>query len=577
MGATEIYWGKRYIITTGHVVPGARDTIEEREAELLEFFGETFGHRTQSRGREPYDRISWDGELPESVVNLAREGTRVRELINNTATQLNYPSESEADLALAGALRDRLIPGHEIESALKHRRKRLGSKQKDAQYFVRTVETALASPINPNTYFVKKTFIPAVLGRTMQRVTHMKVGIDYHLYHYVEGVYKNDGEACARIKTRFVLGDRFKRTHPEEVIAWLKAHPIEITDRPPTNLINVANGLFYWESEELQPHTPDVITTIQLPVKWNPTARCRLVEEFLSEVILEDAIEFVLEVIGYTLYAGNPMRKAVMLLGLGCNGKTVLLNLIQALVGDNNVSSISLQMLAENRFSAAQLLGKIANICGDLDARSVQRSEIFKKVTGGDAVAAEWKFKPIFEFRPYALLLFSANELPHTSDQTPAWFSRWLIVPMDARIEKIDPHLTAKLTSEAELEGLLVLAVRGLRRLMARGHFKIPESVRAAGDRYRARVDSVWAFINEFCEFDLSVSTDRVVLYESYSHWMNAGNRLPVSRENFYEYIRRNYDGQVDEKKIHSRRHFRGIRYLGGTTGGPQPKNEDQS
>jgi hypothetical protein len=87
----------------------------------------------------------------------------------------------------------------------------------------------------------------------------------------------------------------------------------------------------------------------------------------------------------------------------------------------------------------------------------------------------------------------------------------------------------------------------------------------------------VWAFINEFCEFDLSVSTDRVVLYESYSHWMKAGNRLPVSRENFYEYIRRNYDGQVDEKKVHGRRHFRGIRYLGGTTGDPPPKNEDQS
>ena len=171
MGAAETYWGKRYIITTGHVVPGARNTIEEREAELLEFFEETFGHRTQSRGREPYDRASWNGELQESVVDLVREDTRIRELINTAASQLAYPSESEADLALAGALRDRLIPGHEIESALKHRRKRLGAKRKDAQYFVRTVETALASPINPNTYFEKKTFIPAILGRTMRRVT----------------------------------------------------------------------------------------------------------------------------------------------------------------------------------------------------------------------------------------------------------------------------------------------------------------------------------------------------------------------------------------------------------------------
>ena len=132
-----------------------------------------------------------------------------------------------------------------------------------------------------------------------------------------------------------------------------------------------------------------MLTTNQIPIPWTPGATARTVERFLKEVLPEDAISLVEELIGYALYPGNPFRKAVMLLGPGGNGKSVLLRLIAALLGKENVAAVPIQTMGEDRFAASSLFGKLANICGDLDARAIQRTDLFKQVTGGDPIFAQ--------------------------------------------------------------------------------------------------------------------------------------------------------------------------------------------
>ena len=190
-------------------------------------------------------------------------------------------------------------------------------------------------------------------------------------------------------------------------------------------------------------------------------------DQFLAEVFPADAVAIAKEVLGYALYAGNPYRKAVLLLGSGGNGKSKYLAIVSALLGAANVASVPVQVFGENRFASAELFGKLANVAGDLDARAIKRSDVFKMITGGDPIMAERKNCHPFSFVSFALPLFSANEPPISSDQTQAWFDRWLILPMERRIEGTslcDPFLEAKLTTSDELAGALVLAVDGLRR-----------------------------------------------------------------------------------------------------------------
>ena len=136
--------------------------------------------------------------------------------------------------------------------------------------------------------------------------------------------------------------------------------------------------------------------------------------------------------------------------------------------------------------------GRLNFASSGIGASNHMSGELFKMVTGGDPIFAERKHGQPFSFVSNATPFFSANEPPLSSDQTQAYFDRWVIVPMDRRIpdEKVDPHLLLRIGSEPELQGLLVRAVDGLRRALARGRLDLPPSVRAAASSLRT--ESSW-------------------------------------------------------------------------------------
>lgn len=402
-------------------------------------------------------------------------------------------------------------------------------------------------------------FIPPRLGARLMKEASIRLGNDHRLWRYVGGVYRPDGEEWARHRTRVVLGERFRKRHVEEVIAYLGSQLPSLGQEPVTQFINCTNGLLDWQTGTLHPHSSDVLSTNQIPVAWKPSAVAPVFGRFIREVLPADAIEFIGEVIGYALYAGNPFRKAVLFLGPGANGKSVLLRVLRWLLGDTNVSAVPLQSLSEDRFAAAQLFGKLVNICGDLDARAIRRSDMIKQITGGDPIFAQNKFRDAFSFVSYALTLFSANEAPATTDQTKAWFDRWIIIAMERCFEgkDADPHLSEKL--KAELEGILVLAVAGLRRLMERGGFVYPASVEQARQQYRHTFDSVEAFITEECHFEPDAWIDRATLYSRYKKYCHNETRFALTATAFNKHVAQAFGLRVTLTKRRGRPGWSGL------------------
>ncbi len=355
----------------------------------------------------------------------------------------------------------------------------------------------------------------------------------------------------ARARLRQLLGEKFRRRHADELEGWLRAELPSLPTTPPRDYLNLPDGLLDWRTGVLSPHTPQHPSTIRIPVRWNPEATCPRIEAFLLDVFappddelgkmepaerkqamksLEQTLQLVFELCGYCLTPTMLLHVAVLLLGPGRNGKSTLLAVLRALLGAANVSTVALQQFSE-RFQVASLYGKLANICGDLDARAVERTDIFKAMTGGDPIQGEWKYLPPFTFTSFALPLFSANEATLSRDQSEAWFSRWIVLSMPKIIpkEKRDPALVAKLTTRPELEGLLVQAVAGLRRLLDRGRFELPQQVEEAGQAYREELDTVEGWLQECVELDPQTTTSREFLYLSYCGWcQRTGHKFPL-------------------------------------------------
>lgn len=409
------------------------------------------------------------------------------------------------------------------------------------------------------------------LGEVIRQAGHICTGIDGRLWRYEDGVYRPNGEVFARDQIRTLLGEECRRVHFEEVMTWLRSFPPAITGDHSTQYLNVANGMLDWRTGELSAHDPEHCSTIQLPVRWNPEARCPRFTQFLGESMPEDAAPFTTEILGYGLLPSNPFHKAVLLQGPSGNGKSTLIYVAERLYGSENVSHRELVDIAENRFAPADLLGKLANLCGDIDVRAIRQSSKFKEITGGDTISAERKFGQPFSFRPFALLIFSANEAPFSADQTEAWFDRWLIVPMIERFrgtDREDPHLRSKLARE--IEGILVLAVTGLRRLMDRGRFDPPQSVTDAGAEYREQLDTAAGFIAERCVLHVNAWVQRPALYKAYRSWCEDSGRFPTSAVHFYARLRQGFGGQIEDRKRQGWPGFAGIGLLAVDTFGSQ-------
>jgi P4 family phage/plasmid primase-like protien len=342
------------------------------------------------------------------------------------------------------------------------------------------------------------------------------------MVYYKDGIYRVGGEQLIKIGLEEIAGYSMKINKRNEIIAHIKYRTMvnrEDFDND-IDIINVRNGLLNIMTGELRPHTPEYLSFVQLPVRFDPNSICQKIIKFLSQVLSKEDISTIVRVFGYCLYRSAPYEKAVMLIGPGRNGKSVLIKLVEALIGHENVSHASLQELLGDRFASADLYCKLVNAYADLEADKLINTGKFKTLVSGDSIRAQKKHQQAFSFRNYAKLIFSTNKIPESEDKSYAYYRRWVILSFNRVFEGEDEDtgLIHKLTTdEHELAGLLNLALIGLKKLIKEGGFK-DVSVEKIKQQYEHNASIVRHFIDEQCVVDLnnseySVSTLVLVLW----------------------------------------------------------------
>lgn len=365
------------------------------------------------------------------------------------------------------------------------------------------------------------------------------------IYHYEHGVYLDDGEKVLKALIEAEFSDITTDAVVRDVIGKVKRRTY--VDRDAFNnqhLLNVKNGLINLDTLELKPHTHDYLSTAQLEVTYNPEAKTPKIQTFLSEVAQSGDIELIKELIGWLLWPDYHIHKAIMLLGPGRNGKGTLLRLITAFLGGRNISNVTLQDLVSDRFAKADLYGKLANIGGDLPSKDLSDTAAFRNLTGGDDVRAQEKYKTAFGFRNKAKMLFSANVLPRSPDDTYAFYSRWILLEFlnlfTIENGTADPDLDAKLQTPEELSGLLNIALAGLKRLRENGwRFTYDKTVEDVEVMYKRNANPVFAFLIDECEpGEATDYIEKTVFYNRFKAYAESHGLRPLSVTKFGELLK---------------------------------------
>ena len=303
-------------------------------------------------------------------------------------------------------------------------------------------------------------------------------------------------------------------------------------------LINLQNGTFEISSENrgIRGFNPKDFLTYQLPFKYNPESQAPIFQKYLDDVLPDkDKQKVLAEYCGYIFTKTSVLKleKMLILYGTGANGKSVFFEIINALLGTENVSNYTLQSLTnENGYYRVKISNKLVNYASEINGKL--ETDIFKQLASGEPVEARSPYGEPFILNEYAKLIFNCNELPKDVEHTNAFFRRFLIIDFNVTIpeNKQDKEL-ANYIIKHELSGVFNWILQGLERLLMQKSFSKCEAVDTALHCYEKQSDSVKMFIDEY-EYKSSLSYTLIkTLYDQYRNYCIEDGFKPVNKMNF--------------------------------------------
>lgn len=268
-------------------------------------------------------------------------------------------------------------------------------------------------------------------------------------------------------------------------------------------LINLKNGTFEISPNgyQLREFKHEDFLRYKIEFPYEVKAEAPIFKKYLEKVLPDESTRNILaEFMGYVFirHGSNlKLEKALVLYGSGSNGKSVFFEIINALLGKENLSNFSLSSLTDsNGYYRAKLEGKLVNYASEINGKL--ETSIFKQLVSGEPVEARLPYGEPFQITDYAKLIFNCNELPKEIEQTHAYFRRFLIIPFNVTIEpnEMDRELHSKIIKN-ELPGVLNWILEGLQRVLKNKKFSDCEISDKALSTYQNESDSVLMFLNE--------------------------------------------------------------------------------
>ena len=333
-------------------------------------------------------------------------------------------------------------------------------------------------------------------------------------------------------------------------------------DRGPL-LLNVENGTLDLQTATLRPHCRSDYLTKLVPIRFDPNATAPRWERFLREIMHDDPalISYLQRVVGCALSGLNPDQAWFFLFGSGANGKSTLLDVVRALLGDYARQADTATFVKRRadaiRNDLARLAGARLVTAVELEEGQHLAASLIKQLTGGDAVTSRFLYAEYAEHVPGYKIVIAGNHRPRVDDTTFAFWRRTRLVPFTVTIPVADqdPHLAAAL--KRELPGILAWAVGGCLEWQRRGLAE-PPAIALATEAYQREQDLVGGFLVEGCLEDRDATVVTTDLYAAYERYCQESGTEQLGRREFHSRLEEK--GFVRGRKVKGSRSWRGLR-----------------
>ena len=408
----------------------------------------------------------------------------------------------------------------------------------------------------------KGRFMHHLFGEYLARL-YNPVKIDEVLYIYdrKEGIYTTDTAVLK--KAMFDLIPSLKINNKRETMDTFNTLARE--GKVNYRYRAVANGILDTKEFKLLDFTPDIVCTSKIPTNYNPGASTEKADKIIGSFVRDDPFKknLICEMLGYGLYEDkNLIGKFFIIVGDKENGKSVFLRYTTNTFGDFNIMSLDLKDLG-SRFATTLLRDKIFNLGDDISGNYIDETDVLKKVVTGEKMVVEEKGKQGRSESYNIALIFTANKTPRVKDPTGAVLRRAMLIIFDNDFSVGSPardnKILQKIKNEEEREGLLKLAVEGLKRLSERGYFEENE------ETIKNLIDFDFDN-NPIKEFDYEMRTLKTdgwyigktadEVHSSYIFWCSQNDIRPLRKRNFTKEFKALHKTELKRKRIDGERIF---------------------
>ena len=275
---------------------------------------------------------------------------------------------------------------------------------------------------------------------------------------------------------------------------------------PDTFLCGEPNMTVNLRTAEQQSSSPSDMITRSLAVDPADFEDCPMWLEFLDQATGGDSdlVLFLQRWCGYCLTGDTREHTLVFVYGGGGNGKSVMVNTINGILGDYatiaSMNTFTSSKGDKHPTDLAMLRGARLVTASETEEGNPWDESRIKQLTGGDLISARFMRQDFFTFKPQFKLMIIGNHQPVLQNVDDAIRRRFCMVPFTIKPEKPDPELEAKLRDEWPailrwmINGCLDWQKNGLPR---------PASVLAATAEYFEDQDVMSQWLSGECDLDI--------------------------------------------------------------------------
>ena len=375
-----------------------------------------------------------------------------------------------------------------------------------------------------------------------------------HCYWYQNGVYTRISAIHIKAKIREIIQKYYIELATISTIENTYKHITYPDDKhfisdealldADENIINFQNGILHLDTLELKEHSPEYLSTVQIPCDWNPKAKetAQTFYNYITHLADDDwdSALTLIQAIGFAISNVKIKRfkKSLILCGAGNSGKSLFLEFMSLLIGKDNFVAMPFEQL-DKRFSMSTIYRK--RIAGDDDCNYCNFSSVstFKSMTGGGKLICEEKGKQSFTFIFDGLYVICANSLPlFGGDKGTHVYERIIPIKCGSSVpeNQRDKKLIEKLY--VEREAIIYLAVMEFKKTIENNYtFTVSDKSKELLEQYKIENDVVLQFIDECCE--TRITCDNVttkVFYDAFKTWcLQNGEKYIPKKLQFYE------------------------------------------